>query len=193
MSVYLRLREVVVQIGKIPHGVYPERSRRVRDDNGSKDVISSAARNLSHSTQPSHNHTEPSPSTKTRRSFTIMVIRYASAVLTLSGALALILGLFLWTGTDLTLVSMHMLLGFLAVGSLWVIGIGQCFSQNRSWVIAGGALLVGALTVVLGLHQSTLMIGESHWVIQVTHLLLGVLTIGLGHMGTARFRKSVAG
>ena len=121
-----------------------------------------------------------------------MAIRYAAAVLTLSGALALILGLLFWTGTALTLISMHMLLGFLAVGALWVIGIGQLFCQSGRWVIAVAALLVGALTGILGLYQSALMIGAAHWMIQVVHLLLGVLTIGLGHMGAARFRKSGA-
>jgi len=118
-----------------------------------------------------------------------MVIRYAAAVLTLSGVLALILGLFFWAGAALNLISMHMLLGFLAVGSLWVIGIGQFLSPSGSWVIAVGALLVGALTIVLGLYQSSLMTGESHWMVQTIHLLLGVLTIGLGHMGAARYRK----
>jgi hypothetical protein len=122
-----------------------------------------------------------------------MVIRYASAVLTLSGALALILGLLFWTDVALNLVSMHMLLGFLAVGSLWVIGIGQLSSRSGSWVIAIGTLLVGALTGVLGLSQSSLMTGEAHWIIQVTHLLLGVLTIGLGHMGAARYRRNPVG
>lgn len=122
-----------------------------------------------------------------------MLIRYASAVLTLSGALALILGLLFWTGTGLNLISMHMLLGFLTVGALWLIGIGQLFCQKRSWVIAVVAFLVGALTVVLGLYQSSIIIGESHWLIQITHLLLGILTIGLGHMGAARSRKSLAG
>ena len=121
-----------------------------------------------------------------------MLIRYASAVLTLSGVLALILGLLFWTGAALNLISMHMLLGFLAVGALWVIGIGQFFSQSRSWPIGGGALLVGVLTIVLGLYQSSLMIGASHWIVQAIHLLLGVLTIGLGHVGAARYRKSAA-
>ena len=120
-----------------------------------------------------------------------MVIRYASAVLTLSGALALILGLLFWTGVALNLVSMHMLLGFLAIGSLWVIGFGQFLSRSGSWMIAVGTLLVGALTGVFGLYQSSLMIGEAHWLIQVAHLLLGVLTIGLGHMGAARYRKNL--
>lgn len=122
-----------------------------------------------------------------------MVIRYASAVLTLSGALALILGFLFWTGAALHLVSMHMLLGFLTVGSLWAIGIGQFLTRGGSWVIAVGALFVGALTVVLGLYQSSMMIGKSHWIVQVSHLLLGVLTIGLGHMGAARYRKILAG
>lgn len=118
-----------------------------------------------------------------------MVIRYAAAVLTLSGTLALILGLLIWAGAASNLVSMHMLLGILAVGSLWVIGIGQFLSQSGSWVIAVGALIVGVLTGVLGLYQSSLMPGNSHWIIQVTHLLLGVLTIGLGHMGASGYRK----
>ena len=121
-----------------------------------------------------------------------MVIRYASAVLTFSGALALILGLLFWAGAALNLVSVHMLLGLLAVGALWVIGIGQFLSRSGSWVVAVGALLVGALSVALGLHQSSLMIGEAHWLIQVSHLFLGVLTIGLGHMGAARLRKGIS-
>lgn len=122
-----------------------------------------------------------------------MLIRYASAVLSLAGMLALILGLLFWAGAALNLISMHMLLGFLAVASLWVIAIGQLPSRNGSWTIALGAILVGALVVVLGLYQSSLMIGDSHWVIQATHFFFGVLVIGLGHLGAARYRKSLAG
>jgi len=45
-----KLQTVVVQFGKIPHFV--------RDDNRSKYVISSAARNLSHSMHLNHNQTD---------------------------------------------------------------------------------------------------------------------------------------
>lgn len=120
-------------------------------------------------------------------------MRIASVVLTLAGVLALISGLFFWTGTVLNLVSMHMLLGFLAVAALWVVAIGQAFSKAGSWIIAACALLVGALTIVIGLYQVSLMVGPSHWVIEVIHLALGILTIGLGHMAAARYRKSSAG
>jgi hypothetical protein len=122
-----------------------------------------------------------------------MVIRIASVVLSLAGLLALLLGLLFSTGAALNLIQMHMLLGLLAVGALLVIGIGQAFSKGGSWIIVAGALVVGAATVVLGMMQASLMVNEFHWVIQVVHLVLGLLTIGVGHMGAARYRKGFAG
>ena len=119
-----------------------------------------------------------------------MVIRIASAVLTLAGLLALISGLLFWTGTALNLMSLHMLLGFLAVGALWVIGFAQAFAPRGSWIIAACALIVGAAMISVGMMQSSLLIGRFHWVIQVIHLVLGILTIGIGHMAAARYRKA---
>lgn len=121
-----------------------------------------------------------------------MVIRTASVVLSLAGLLALILGLLFWAGAALNLVSMHMLLGLLAVAALCVIGIAQAFANGGSWVIAIAALVVAVLTLVIGMIQSTLMVGELHWVVQVVHLILGILTIGIGHMAAARYRKGSA-
>jgi uncharacterized membrane protein len=122
-----------------------------------------------------------------------MVIRIASAVLTLAGLLALISGLLFWTGTALNLMSLHMLLGFLAVGALWVIGVAQAFAPRGSWIIAACALIVGAVMIGVGMMQSSLLPGEFHWVIQVIHLVFGLLTIGIGHMAAARYRKASIG
>jgi hypothetical protein len=122
-----------------------------------------------------------------------MMIRIASIVLSFAGLLALILGLLIWTGTNANLVQMHMLLGFLAVGALWVIGIGQAFSAGGSWVIAACALVVGASLIFIGMTQATLMVGAFHWVIQVIHLALGLLVIGIGHIGAGRYRKTAIG
>ena len=121
-----------------------------------------------------------------------MVIRIASVVLSFAGLLALILGLLIWTGSALNLIQMHMLLGLLAVGALWFIGIGQAFSKGGSWLLATCALVVGATMIIIGLNQSALMLGASHWVIQVVHLVLGLLVIGLGHMSAARYRKATS-
>jgi hypothetical protein len=118
-----------------------------------------------------------------------MVIRIASMVLSLAGLLALILGLLFWTGSALNLVSLHMLLGLVAVGALWIIAVAQALGHSGRWIVAAVAITVGALMVVLGLTQSSLMLGEFHWVIRIIHLLLGLLTIGIGHMAAARSRK----
>jgi hypothetical protein len=122
-----------------------------------------------------------------------MVIRIASIVLSFAGLLALILGLLIWTGTALNLVQMHMLLGLLAVGALWVIGIGQAFSMGGSWIIAAGALVVGGILIFIGMTQASLVVGAFHWIIQLLHLALGLLVIGIGHIGAARYRKSTTG
>jgi hypothetical protein len=121
-----------------------------------------------------------------------MTIRIASIILSLAGLLALLLGLILWMGMAVNVVSLHMLLGLLTVVALWVIGVAQALTRGGSWGLAGGAIVLGALTAWLGMVQASLLVGESHWIIQVIHLLLGIATIGLGHMAAARQRKRAA-
>src|SRR6266566_979510 len=100
-------------------------------------------------------------------------------LLIFAGLLALILGLLVWADRALNLIQMHMLLGLLAVGALWVIGIGQAFSRGGSWLLAACALVVGAAMIIIGLNQSALMLGPFHWVVQILHLVLGLLVIGM--------------
>ena len=119
-----------------------------------------------------------------------MVIRIASAVLTLAGVLALVSGALFWLGWALELMSLHMLLGILAVAALWTIGFAQAGAPGGSWSLAVCALIVGALTLLLGFYQAALLIGPFHWIVEVAHLALGVATIGLGHMAAARLRKT---
>jgi hypothetical protein len=121
-----------------------------------------------------------------------MVFRIASIVLRLGGALAVILGILFWSGNALNLIPLHMLLGLLVVLSLWIVGIGQAFSSGGSWPLAGGALLLGLLVIVVGMTQSSLLVGPFHWVIQVMHLLLGILAVGIGQIAAARWRDSSA-
>src|SRR5215216_483634 len=121
-----------------------------------------------------------------------MVFRIASIALRLCGALAVILGILFWSGNTLNLIPIHMLLGLLVVLSLWIVGIGQAFSSGGSWLLAGGALLLGLLVIVVGMSQSSLLVGPLHWVIRVVHLLLGILAVGIGQSVAARWQKSSA-
>ena len=119
-----------------------------------------------------------------------MVIRIATMVLRASAVLALILGLFFWFSSIAdNLVPVHMLLGFLVVFSLWTIGIGQALSRNGNWGIAIAALVVGALLPVVGLGQGNWLTGSAHWVIQVLHLLVALLALGVGEMAAGRYRR----
>jgi hypothetical protein len=121
-----------------------------------------------------------------------MVIRIASAAMSLAGLFALVTGLLFWTGTALNWMQLHMLLGFVTVGAFWFIAIGQLFAKKGSWVLAAAAIVVGAATIVVGMTQASLMVGDFHWLVEVLHLFLGILTIGLGHIGAARYRKRTA-
>jgi len=121
------------------------------------------------------------------------VIRIASILLRVFGTLAVILGLLFWVGIGLNLIPVHMLLGLLVVLLLWNVGVGQAFSKGGSWALAIGALVLGALVVILGLRQSSLLVGPFHWVIQVIHLLLGVLAVGVGQVSAGRYRQASAG
>ena len=121
-----------------------------------------------------------------------MIARYASAVVTLGGILALLSGLAYWLGIAPGFLSMHMLLGYLTVAGLWTIGIAQAFSAGGSSPVAALAIVVGAFTIYLGMNQTVLLPGENHWLIQLGHLVLGILTIGVGHMAAARQRHGAA-
>ena len=121
------------------------------------------------------------------------VIQIASILLRLFGTLAVILGLLFWVGIGLNLIPVHMLLGLLVVLLLWIVGVGQAFSKSGSWALALGALALGAIVIMLGLRQSSLLVGPFHWVIQVLHLLLGVFAVGVGQISAGRYRKASAG
>ena len=119
-----------------------------------------------------------------------MVIRYGTAIVTLAGLLAFLSGVAFWFGVAPGLVSMHMLLGLLTVAGLWAIAVAQALSTGGSYILAAIAIGVGALTIYVGINQTAMLSGEHHWLIQLGHVILGVLTIGVGHMAAARQRRA---
>jgi hypothetical protein len=74
----------------------------------------------------------------------------------------LVLGLILWTGMAVNVVSLHMLLGLLTVVALWVVGVAQALAPGGSWGLAAGAIVLGALTAWLGMVQASLLVSENH-------------------------------
>lgn len=106
-----------------------------------------------------------------------------------TGLIQIVLGLLFWTGNQLTLVPVHILVGVILVLSLWTLA----FAAARSGVEPGlvvVASLWGLLVVALGLTQSQILTGGAHWLIQVLHLLVGVAAIAQGEALGARIKRS---
>lgn len=121
-----------------------------------------------------------------------MVIRIASILLGILGVVALVMGILFWTGNALGLVMIHMLLGVLIVALLLVVGIGQAVARGGSWPMAIVAIVLGAVSLWIGMSQRTMMLGSSHIVIQIIHLVLGLAMVGFGQAMASRYRRALA-
>jgi hypothetical protein len=105
------------------------------------------------------------------------------------GIAMLILGAVIWTGTADGLVPIHMLLGIVLVLALWAVAVLALQAGARpalpAITIAWGVLVAGfGMT-----HAQILLDDRLHVVIQVAHLVLGLVAIGLAEaLGAAATR-----
>lgn len=118
------------------------------------------------------------------------VIIITDWILRIAALAALVLGLLFWTGNAETegIRLVHMLLGIIVVLSLWTLGLAQGF-RGGSFALALATFVVGLLLVIVGLYQTGWLLGSYHWIIQVIHLLLALIAIGLGEMITGRAKR----
>jgi hypothetical protein len=89
-----------------------------------------------------------------------------------------ILGIIVWTGHGDSLIPIHIAVGLLLVVDLWVaVALGL-----RSRAPVGLAILALVWSVgmpVFGLVQTNLLPGDAHVAIQVLHLVVGFVAVGL--------------
>jgi hypothetical protein len=93
------------------------------------------------------------------------------------GLVQLVLGGLFWTGMQLQLIPLHMLVGFIVTLGLITLAVLGAFARVGVARVAL-ALLWAPLVVWLGLNQATLVQGDWHWTIQVLHLAVGLAAIG---------------
>jgi hypothetical protein len=96
-----------------------------------------------------------------------------------------------WTDHALTLVPVHMLVGFVLVFSLWALAVLAARAGVHPGLVAL-AIGWGFIVPVLGLTQERLLPGDVHWVIQVLHLLVGLGAIGLAERLARRIKNRVS-
>jgi hypothetical protein len=103
----------------------------------------------------------------------------------------LVLGGLFWTGNALDLVPLHQTLGFLLVFGLWTLAALAARAGVRPPLVALAAVW-GLIVPILGLTQTNLLVGSTHWLIEVLHLLVGLGAIGMAEGLAARVKERLA-
>jgi len=110
----------------------------------------------------------------------------------LTWLILLAIGIILWTGRAQGLVPAHQAAGVVFVLMLWALaylGMRSGATPGLSSPGLTSAVCSWSLIVLaLGLAQTQLLTGSSHWVIQVLHLLVGIAAIGLAEALGARIK-----
>ena len=97
----------------------------------------------------------------------------------ITGIVLLVLGLLIWANVARGLVPLHMLIGVALVIALWTTAVLALRAGARP-ILPAVAMGWGALMFVFGMTQAQILVGSGHVVVEVAHLLVGVVAIGLG-------------
>ena len=115
-----------------------------------------------------------------------LVLQNAVRVL---GLVLIALGIMFWSGRSLELVVIHMRIGEVLVGLLWVLAaIGMRAGVRPGFAL--GAIVYGFFVVAFGMRMGSILPGGVHEVIRVLHLLVGLGAIGLVESLGARIKRS---
>jgi hypothetical protein len=115
----------------------------------------------------------------------IILLRWIARI---GGLCALVLGLML-SRVAPSALEIHMTLGIMVAIALAILG-GWGMAKSVSLPIARMSLIWAGATIYIGIAQTRLLPGNSHWIIEVLHALLGIGAIGFAEMlGAALTRK----
>ena len=116
----------------------------------------------------------------------IMTARILQIIVGITGLCALVLGLFIWIA-NIDLTDIHMLFGLLVTLGLLVMSIITLTSRElRIWGVVG--IVYAIIVLIFGVSQSTMLVGNLHWLIQTLHTLVGIGTIVLTGFLGVRYR-----
>jgi hypothetical protein len=120
----------------------------------------------------------------------LRAVRFIQMFIRIAGLTLLILGLIIWSGNG-ALIAPHSALGMLFVVALWVLAAIGAMAGIK-WATVIRAIVWGIVALLFGILQSQMMVGELHWVIRALHLLVGLVTIGVGEAVAAATRQRLA-
>ena len=105
-----------------------------------------------------------------------------------TGLALIALGLLLWVDVAAGLRSIHMLIGVVLVAALLATA-ALVLRAGAKPILPIVAIAWGFVVVALGMTQAQLLPGDAHVVVEVAHLLVGVVAIGLGEALVAAGRR----
>lgn len=119
------------------------------------------------------------------------IVLIARLLISLFGIALLVLGILFWTGHAMSLLPLHTTLGGLFVVCMWVLAV-LGFRARGTRGLALVVLIWSLIVPAVGVTQLGLLPGRDHWVIQVIHLLVGLIAMGLAHALARRLRQRPA-
>jgi hypothetical protein len=117
--------------------------------------------------------------------FLMVIVRIIQWIAGLAGLAALALGLLIWFA-NMDFISIHMLLGLTVALFLLLLGIIAVFTRGIR-VLGAVSIVYAIILPIFGLTQTTLLIGNSHWLIEVAHLLVGLGALALMGVISTRY------
>lgn len=97
----------------------------------------------------------------------------------ISGGCALALGLAFWLGYARSLILLHIGFGMGLALSLLAVSWIAWMRTGRGGLAAFGAAW-GIFMWALGIIQPQILLGSLHWIVELAHLLAGMIAIGVG-------------
>jgi hypothetical protein len=108
------------------------------------------------------------------------ITRALDYTIRVAGLAALFLGLLFWSGRFYEYLHVHMGLGFVTVIAVWVLAV-MCLRKRAASVgLIAAASVWGVVTVVLGMGQTNMLVGDYHALVQIAHLVMGLGAIAFG-------------
>jgi hypothetical protein len=113
------------------------------------------------------------------------IVNTTRMILSLLAIALIVLGGLFWSGRALSLLPLHMLFGGIFVLCMWLLS-GLAFYTRRAQVLAAVVFIWGLIVPFVGEEQLKFPPGSLHLIMQVLHLLVGLVAIGLGHALASR-------
>ncbi len=108
----------------------------------------------------------------------------------IAGLITLVLGLVIWVGAPGVAYPVHMLLGVILTAGLWALAI-LGIRAGTGPALPAVAVAWSVLMVLFGLNQVQVL-PENQALVEVAHLLVGIVAIGIGEALGARIRRVAA-